>query len=98
MRRIMCLITSVLLLGIYLAPIQAQEDKEIRQHPGYVDFEDIEIPGDAEESVEVYVRGPLLKLVAQATNNEDPALSSLLSKLLLVKVNTFSFVFPRFSM
>jgi len=80
----------VLLLGINLAPVQAQEDKEIREHPGYVDFEDIEIPGDAEETVEIYVRGPLLKLVAQATNRDDPELSKLLSKLLLVKVNTFS--------
>jgi hypothetical protein len=90
MRRVICLIVLLSLYGLFLGPAQAQDDKEIKKHPGYVDFEAIEIPGDAEETVEVYVRGPLLKLVAQATNHEDPALSKLLSKLLLIKVNTFS--------
>jgi hypothetical protein len=90
MKRVFCLIGLLPLLGLFfLAPVRAQDDKEIRKHPGYVDFDDIEIP-EAEETVEVYVRGPLLKLVAQATDHEDPALSKLLSKLLLIKVNTFS--------
>ncbi len=90
MKRNICLIVLLLLVGLLLTSAQAQDDKELKKHPGYVDFEDIDIPGDAEETVEVYVRGPLLKLVAQASQGEDPALSKLLSKLLLVKVNTFS--------
>jgi hypothetical protein len=90
MRRISCFIMLIPLLVFVIPSAQAQDDQELKKHPGYVEFEDIDIPIDAEETVEVYVRGPLLKLVAQATDHEDPALSKLLSKLLLVKVNTFS--------
>lgn len=88
MKRVLCVL---LLFGMAYVPARAQdEDEAIKKHPGYVNFDDIEVPKDAEESVEVYVRGPLLKLVASATRNEDPALSDLLAKLLLVRVNTFT--------
>ena len=91
MKRIVYVMMIAALLMATVSPaVQAQDDEEVRKHPGYVDFEGIEIPVDAEETVEVYVSGPLLKLVATATRREDPDLSSLLSKLLLVKVYTFS--------
>ncbi len=77
-------------IGLVTSSIFADEDKEIKNHPGYVNLDDIEIPGDAEETVEVYVKGPLLKLVAKATEHEDPGLAEILSKLLLIKINTFS--------
>jgi len=90
MKKLICVAVLLPLLVMFFAPVQAQEDEEIKKHPGYINFDDINIPDDAEESVEVYVRGPLLKLVAHATKREDPALSDLLTKLLLVRVNTFS--------
>ena len=40
--------------------------------------------------VEVYVKGPLLKLIARATEDDDPGLADVLSKLLMIRVNTFS--------
>ena len=90
MKRVLVFSMMFTLIVSAFATGWAQEDEEIRKHPGYVNFAEIEIPQDAEESVEVYVRGPLLKLVARATREEDPALYDLLSKLLLVSVNTFS--------
>ncbi len=81
----------ILVFAVFVAgAVYADDDEKIKKHPGYIDFESIEIPTDAEETVEVYVKGPLLKLVASATRNEDPALSEMLSDLLLVRVNTFS--------
>jgi len=85
-------ITVIFFLSFALSAtfLFADEDKEIKKHPGYVNFDEIEIPGDAEETVEVYIRGPLLRLIAKATEHEDPGLSEILSKLLLIRVNTFS--------
>ena len=70
-------------------PLCAQEDEEIRKHPGYVDFSSLPIPSEGEETVEVYLRGPLLRLVARASG-DDPSLARMLSKLLLIRVNSFS--------
>ncbi len=70
-------------------PLFAQEDEELRKHPGYVDFSQLPIPSEGEELVEVCIRGPLLRLVVKAAGEEDQGLAKMLSKLLLVRVNTF---------
>lgn len=76
-------------LALAICPLRAQEDEEVRRHPGYVDFSSLPIPSEGEETVEVYLRAPLLRLVAKAAS-EDSALAGMLSKLLLIRVNTFS--------
>ncbi len=82
---------SLLLMVFCLAiPVSAEDEDAIKKHPGYVNFDEIQIPADAEETVEVYVKGPLLKLVAAATEAEDPALSHMLEDLFMIRVNTFS--------
>ncbi|UCE04446.1 MAG: DUF4252 domain-containing protein [bacterium] len=90
MKKITFLIILFLTINLPATSLIAEEDKEIKNHPGYVNFDEIEIPGDAEETVEVYVKGPLLKLIARATEDEDPGLADILSKLLMIRVNTFS--------
>ncbi|MCR4439134.1 MAG: DUF4252 domain-containing protein [bacterium] len=70
-------------------PLFAQEDEELKKHPGYVDFSQLPIPTEGEEIVEVYIGGPLLRLVAKAAGEEGEGLARMLSKLLLVRVNTF---------
>lgn len=90
MRKTISAIVLLLLFGLVLTPAQAQDDRELREHPSYVDFEDIDIPENPEETVEVYVSRPLLRLIAHAASRDDPALAGLLSKLLLVKMNAFS--------
>lgn len=84
------LIIIFLTFSLPITALIADADKEIKKHPGYVNFDEIEIPGDAEETVEVYVKGPLLKLIARVTEDDDPALADVLSKLLMIRVNTFS--------
>ncbi len=76
------------LLALAVCPLRAQEDEEVRRHPGYVDFSSLPIPTEGEEIVEVYLRAPLLRLVGKAAG-DDPALGGMLSKLLLIRVNTF---------
>jgi hypothetical protein len=84
------IILLYLIVSLPITALIADEDKEIKDHPGYVNFDEIEIPGDAEETVEVYVKGPLLKLLAKASEDDDPGLADVLSKLLMVRINTFS--------
>ena len=84
------LIIFILALSLPFSALIADEDREIKNHPGYINFDEIEIPGNAEETVEVYVKGPLLKLLAKATEDDDPELADVMSKLLMVRINTFS--------
>jgi hypothetical protein len=58
--------------------------------PGYVDFSAIGIPQEAQTSIEVYLRAPLLKLVAAATRNDDPEAAALIDKIQLIRVQGFS--------
>jgi hypothetical protein len=83
-------IILILALSLPIMALIADEDREIKNHPGYINFDEIEIPGTAEETVEVYVKGPLLKLLAKATEDDDPGLADVMSKLLMVRINTFS--------
>ena len=45
---------------------------------------------DAERTVEVFIKGPLLKFVSKAAAIDDPELAVLLDNLVLIKVNVFS--------
>lgn len=89
MRSAMVLGAVLALMASAGAPLVAQEDEELKKHPGYVDFSQLPIPTEGEELVEVYIRGPLLRLVAKAAGDEEEGLARMLSKLLLVRVNTF---------
>jgi hypothetical protein len=82
------LITALIILFIPVA--YAQQDEDYANHPGYIDFGSFEKFQDAEETVEVFIKGPLLKFVAKAAEDEDPDLAALLNNLKLVKVNVFS--------
>ncbi len=78
-----------LILLFSISFLQADENAEIRKHPGYVDFSKIQVPGDAEESVEIYLQSPILKIAAVVAGNDDPGLAEMMKNLLLVKVNSF---------
>jgi hypothetical protein len=82
----------IIVLSFLLAPgLHAQQpDEEYKNHPGYVDFGSFEKFQNAEETVEVFIKGPLLKFAAKAAEAEDPDMASLLNNLKLVKVNVFS--------
>lgn len=79
---------AIMLCVTTMLPAQSAED--FTRHSGYVDFGSFDKFKDAEETVEVFIQGPLLKFVSRATAKEDPELSKLLDDLVLVKVNVFS--------
>lgn len=82
----------IIVLSFLLTPLlyAQQSDDDYKNHPGYVDFGSFEKFQNAEETVEVFIKGPLLKFAAKAAEIEDPEMGSLLNNLKLIKVNSFS--------
>lgn len=83
------LIAALLLLGtIRLA--EAQSNQALEREPGYVDLAAIESWFQADPTIEVNVKGALLKLVAEASRYEDPELADMLRQLKAIQVRGFS--------
>jgi hypothetical protein len=87
MKKMMLLFVAFSLIG---SAVFAQTAEPYKDHPGYVDFGSFEQFQDAARTVEVSIKGPLLQFVSKVAAHEDPELSELLSKLLLIQVNVFS--------
>lgn len=87
MRKIIMLLVAFSLIG---SVVFGQTTEEYKEHSGYVDFGSFDQFQDAVRNIEVSIKGPLLKFVSKATAQEDPELSDLLDKLLLIQVNVFS--------
>jgi Domain of unknown function (DUF4252) len=78
-----------LIIIVFSCSLAAQEKGDYSNDPGYVDFGDLAKFYNGDDVTEVLVEKNLLKLVANATKDEDSALYDLLSGLKLVKANSF---------
>ena len=61
----------------------------MEQHPGYVDFAKFGLGSGEEATVEINLRGPMLRLAAAATDDDDPELGAMLSGLEGIFVRTY---------
>ena len=78
-------------MGVMLSAAPAFAGEEpVEKMPGYVDFSGIKGFEDAEEMVEVYLKRPLLEMVAEMSRDQDPTLYNLLKNVYLIQVRTFS--------
>ena len=78
-------------VGVMLSAAPAFAGEEpVEKMPGYVDFSGIKGFEDAEEMVEVYLKKPLLDMVAEMSQDQDPTLYNLLKNVYLIQVRTFS--------
>lgn len=82
-----CLLCSAVL---FLTVTVFAEEDEYRNHPGYVDFAQLGNFTKSDASVEIYLGKPILNLVAALTAEEDPALTELLSKMMMIRVEEFT--------
>jgi hypothetical protein len=82
------LITFLIVVGVASSAV-GDTDKDLKKLPGYVDFETLDIFGDQEAKIEVYLKDDMLKLISKFTEDEDEELFSMLSKLRLVRVHVF---------
>ncbi len=69
-------------------PATAQ-DVDLRNEPGYLDLDSIHGWFDEEPWLEVNVKGALLRLVTEASRNEDPELSNVLQGLKAIEVRGY---------
>lgn len=70
-------------------PVLSAPDDEYKKMRGYVDFAELGIFDKIEPSVEVFLKGPLLKLAKEAVKHEDADLSSALEQIKLIRVHVF---------
>jgi hypothetical protein len=87
------ILLPLLLLSITIAATAAAKDKnkavDYTKHPGYVDFDALEIFGDEDAKIEVYLKQPMLNLMSKFIEHEDPELFEMFGKLMLVRVQVF---------
>lgn len=82
------LFLCVLIFFSIVPLLQAQEkESEFKELPGYVDFSSLTEFQNAKTTVEVYLKEPLLSLIAAAADSE---LAQVLSSLKLISVKNFS--------
>jgi hypothetical protein len=74
---------------LVLTTFTAFAQKDYTSEPGYFDFGDLSKFETGEGVTEVFLESNILKMVAAATEEEEPDLSSMLNGLKLIKVNVF---------
>ena len=62
----------------------------VEQQPGYVDFAKFGLGAGEEATVEVNLRGPMLRLAAAASDEDDPELGAMLGGLDGIFVRTYA--------
>ena len=89
MKRVIFLLIASAFIWYCVPCTLAQENEDVKESPGYVDFENIDFFKDIEKKIEVSIKGPLLRFVSKASAQEDYELSQLLNNLKLIKVDVF---------
>lgn len=85
MRIYLCLFSLLCALG------SAGAGEDIEKMPGYVALDRyITIPTEAETSIEVFLKAPLLRMVSAATRGDEPELAEMIDGISLIRVQGFS--------
>ncbi len=80
----------VLTLGLFATmPSAAVQAQSLQDEKGYVDIALLENWFDTDPTMEVNIKGTLLRLVAKATQYDDPELSETLTRLKAIQVRAF---------
>ena len=77
------------LLALLLAPGLAMAGDRPEDHPGYVDLAALETVAGQDANIELYLKRPLLRLVAEASRHEEPELAHMLDGLEIIQVRGF---------
>ena len=82
---------ALLLFAAAVGPTSAWASPPLEKQPGYIDFSSLGLFDDPEPeaSIEIYLKDPLLDLVAAATRFEDKELADMLEALYLIRVQAY---------
>lgn len=85
------LLAAFLLPTLWAAPAAANPPAppDLTGHPGFVDFADLGLEGAEEPTLRIALHGPLLRLVARATEGDESGFSELISKLEGIRATIF---------
>jgi len=85
---LICSIIAVACLGL-IVPTALAEKTDYTKMPGYVDFGAMQIFGEVEATVEVFLKGSLLAMARAAVADEDPELEHMLANIHYIHVQVF---------
>ncbi len=82
---------ALLLFAVAIGPTSAWASPPLKEQPGYIEFSSLDLfdGPEPEASIEIYLKDPLLDLVAAATRSEDEELANMLAGLNLIRVNVY---------
>jgi hypothetical protein len=82
---------ALLLFAAAVGPTSAWASPPLKEQPGYIEFTSLGLFDDPEPeaNVEIYLKKPLLDLVAAATRSEDEELANMLAGLNLICVQVY---------
>ena len=86
---IACAALSLVVLALVAPGAAAAPKDDYKKMPGYVDFDRMNVFGDLESTVEVFLKGPLLSMAVEAVRHDDPDVAEMLAGLKLVRVHVF---------
>lgn len=81
-------VSGLLSLGA-VRPAAAQDQNELAGTPGYVDFDEVGQWFNAPANIEVNLRGALLDLIANSSDETEPEFSGLMRNLKAIQVRGF---------
>ena len=87
----MFFLLALLLFAAVIGPTSASASPPLKEQPGYIEFSSLGLFDDPEPeaNVEIYLKEPLLDLVAAATRSEDAELANMLAGLNLIRVQVY---------
>ncbi len=82
---------ALLLFAAVIGPTSASASPPLKEQPGYIEFSSLGLfdGPEPEANIEIYLKEPLLDLVAAATRFEDQELADMLEALYLIRVQVY---------
>ena len=82
---------ALLLFAVAVGSTSAWAATPVEEQPGYIDFSSLDLfdGPEPETAIEIYLKDPLLELVAAATRFEDKELADMLEALYLIRVQAY---------
>ena len=87
----MFFLPALLLFAAAIGPTSVSASPPLKEQPGYIEFSSLDLfdGPEPEANIEIYLKEPLLDLVAAATRFEDEELANMLEALYLIRVQVY---------
>lgn len=80
------IVAGALALALWMGGLAAVAEEPVESHPGYFSLDDLGLVDPALSSVDINLRGAMLRLVGASVLQEEPSLAALVSDLVAIRV------------